>query len=145
MTGSVNSDLEATLRVTVSGPSGASVDVDCIVDTGFSGALTLPNDVIVGLGLPWLSVQDTELADGRIVLCNTYAGTVVWDGQVIQIEVDEAETDPLLGMALLRGFELNVQVRDGGVVRVTALSYSRVPSRLAFAPAPRISCDSPSN
>lgn len=121
MTGMVNSKLEATLRVHVIGPSEATFEADCIIDTGFSGALTLPPRLIARLGLGWLSIQATELADGRIVLSDVYSAEAVWEGRRMLIEVDEADTDPLIGMALLKGFELCIQVRNGGAVRVTVL------------------------
>jgi hypothetical protein len=35
--------------------------------------------------------------------------------------VDEADTAPLVGMALLEGFELRVQVRSNGKVTIKAL------------------------
>ncbi len=120
MTGAVNSKLEAIVRVRILG-AGAALDVAAVIDTGFSGALTLPHHLIDQLGLRWLSIQDTELADGHVILCDVYSGAVEWDNRRLQIEIDEAETDPLLGMALLKGFELRVEVRDRGAVHVTPL------------------------
>jgi len=38
-----------------------------------------------------------------------------------RIPVDEAETVPLLGMSLLEGYELTVQVQPGGNVTIRAL------------------------
>jgi len=46
-------------------------------------------------------------------------GMVVWDGNPRRIAVDEASTAPLVGMTLLDGYELNVQVRSGGAARLT--------------------------
>ena len=38
------------------------------------------------------------------------------------IEVDEAETEPLAGMGLLRGHSLRVDVVENGIVRIEALA-----------------------
>jgi hypothetical protein len=38
----------------------------------------------------------------------------MWDGKARRILVDEADTDPLVGMALLTGYELMMQVRARG-------------------------------
>ena len=38
-----------------------------------------------------------------------------------RVLVDEADTDALVGMALLNGYELNMQVRSGGKVTVKRL------------------------
>jgi hypothetical protein len=34
---------------------------------------------------------------------------VIWNGQVKAIEVNDSETDPLVGMGLLEGYELKIQ------------------------------------
>jgi len=45
---------------------------------------------------------------------------VLWDGQARYVEADAADTTPLLGMLLLDGHDLSVQVRDGGRVVIQA-------------------------
>ena len=47
---------------------------------------------------------------------------MIWDGQVTPIEINESETDPLVGMGLLEGYELNIQGFAGGLVTIKALS-----------------------
>jgi hypothetical protein len=37
------------------------------------------------------------------------------------VEVEAADTDPLLGVSLLRGHDLRIQVVDGGTVIIMAL------------------------
>jgi len=61
------------------------------------------------------------LADGSESLFDVHEATVNWDGQPRRISVDAAETDPLLGMALLEGYELRVQARSGGGIFITPL------------------------
>jgi clan AA aspartic protease len=121
MTGIVNSKLEATICIRIHAAKLAPVELTCVIDTGFSGALTLPGPIIASLDLQWLSIQDAELADGRIVASDVYRGVVEWNGKRLAIEVDEAQTDPLIGMALLEGFELLLQARPGGIVRISPL------------------------
>jgi hypothetical protein len=36
---------------------------------------------------------------------NVFEASVIWDGQIIPIEINESETDPLVGMGLLEGYE----------------------------------------
>ncbi len=50
-----------------------------------------------------------------------YEAKVVWDGKVRHVLVDEADTDPLVGMRLLRGYELKMQVRARGKVTIKRL------------------------
>jgi Fe2+ transport system protein FeoA len=47
---------------------------------------------------------------------------VIWDGQIKSIEINESETDPLVGMGLLDGYELNIQGFAGGLVTIKPLS-----------------------
>ncbi len=52
---------------------------------------------------------------------NVYEASVIWDGQVRTIEINESETDPLVGMGLLEGYELTIQGIAGGLVTIKAL------------------------
>ncbi len=54
MTGNVNADLEAKLRLTLHTALGQPYDIETVIDTGFTGFLTLPSSLIAKLGLPWL-------------------------------------------------------------------------------------------
>jgi hypothetical protein len=50
-----------------------------------------------------------------------YVGKLEWDGKVRRVLVDEADTDPLVGMGLLRGHELKMQIRARGKVTIKRL------------------------
>lgn len=41
-----------------------------------------------------------------------YTGTVIWDGQYREIDIAESETEPLLGMALLYGYRLQIDATE---------------------------------
>jgi clan AA aspartic protease len=118
MTGTVNADLEPLLRLTVRDDAGRSHDVEAVVDTGFNGYLTLPPAGIAALGLPWLCRQPGQLADGTVLTFDVYVATVVWHGRPRGVEVESADAQPLLGMALLQGSELRIDARPGGTVTV---------------------------
>jgi len=44
---------------------------------------------------------------------------VVWDGDYLTIPIDEADSEPLVGMSLMEGFQLIVQVLEGGNVEIS--------------------------
>ena len=46
----------------------------------------------------------------------------MWDEQPRVVEVDGAETDALVGMAMLDGHELRIAVVVGGTVSIDALA-----------------------
>ena len=101
---------------------GEEHDVAAIIDTGFTGHLTLPMALIDRLALPWLSRAQALLADGSLHVFDAYVGTVLWNGQDRTVEVDAADTDPLAGMGLLRGHRLSVDVVENGAVKIEALA-----------------------
>ncbi|HVS34405.1 MAG TPA: clan AA aspartic protease [Gemmataceae bacterium] len=121
MTGIVNADLEPLLRLTIRDAGGQPHDVEVVIDTGFNGFLTLPPALIAALGLPWLCRQQGQLADGSVLPFDVYVATVDWDGQPRSVEVEAADAQPLLGMALLQGSELRIEVVPGGPVTITRL------------------------
>ena len=71
---------------------------------------------IASLGLRWKTTGRGILADGSVCLFDVYVAHVEWDGTVRRILVDEADTDPLLGMKLMEGYELRMEIRQRGTV-----------------------------
>jgi len=67
------------------------------------------------LDLPFRRQGRAVLADGSETLFDVYEAEVVWDERPRRVFVD-ADTDPLIGMAMLDGHELTVQVvNEGGI------------------------------
>jgi clan AA aspartic protease len=112
---------EARIRLRVRGPRGRGLKVEAVIDTGYTAWLTLPPALIAALDLPWQCFDRGILADGSESLFDVYEATVVWDRRARRIPVDEADTTPLVGMGLLSGYELNMQVRPGGKVIIKPL------------------------
>jgi clan AA aspartic protease len=121
ITGVVTTAREAVLTLTVRGPTGQAQEIQAVVDTGFDGSLTLPSDLNAALGLPWRRRGRALLADGSESVFDIYEATVMWDSSPRRISVDEVEILPLVGMSLLYGYELTVQVIEGGKVVIKPL------------------------
>jgi clan AA aspartic protease len=121
ITGNVNADREAIIRVTILDAAGEPHERDAVVDTGYNGWLTLPPDFVAALGLRWKRVGTAVLADGSLTFFDVYEATVLWDGQLVSISVDEADTVPLVGMSLMYGYELLLPVVDGGTLTLRKL------------------------
>ena len=109
------------VSLVVRGPANDGREIDAVVDTGFNGFLTLPASLIQELGLIWRRRGRAMLADGSDSLFDIYEGTVAWDNSWRRTAVDEAECDPLVGMSLLYGYQLSIQVVDGGRVVISPL------------------------
>jgi clan AA aspartic protease len=121
MNGTVTADLEAMVPLGVSGAGGQQQSLDTLLDTGFSGYLTLPPGVIASLGLVWLGREQGILADGSVEFFDVYHAAVLWDGQSRPVEVDAVDGRPLLGTALLQGYEVRIGMVSGGAVSITVL------------------------
>ena len=81
ITGTINADYEAVIRLRVHGPTGHAHEVEAIIDTGFNGFLTLPPALVTALGLTRRSRGRALLANGSEELFDIYGVTVLWDGQ----------------------------------------------------------------
>lgn len=119
--GVVNLRREATLPLVVGNSSGQREVIDTVIDTGFSGFLSLPAENILRLGLSWRTSNTGTLGDGSETLFDFYAGTVIWDGQYRDIDIAASETEPLLGMAMLYGYRLQIDTVEGGIVKIETL------------------------
>ena len=116
ITGQVNSELEAVIPLSVYGPKAETHEIEAVIDTGFSGHLTLPRTIADALQLDRIATGYLTLADDSEVLSDIYAATILWDGQLREVEADVLETETLVGMALLNGYDLSVRVAVGGTV-----------------------------
>jgi clan AA aspartic protease len=120
MIGTVNTNLDPLIRLTVRDDGGRPHDIEALVDTGFNGFLTLPPPLVAVLGLTWLCRQDGVLADGSVLPFEVYVAKVEWDGQLREVEIDAADAQPLVGMAMMEGSELRIHVVAGGTVTITS-------------------------
>ena len=112
---------EATPPLVIGNSTGQREFIDTVIDTGFDGFLSLPSAIIARLGFSWTISNSATLGDGSEVVFDFYAGTVIWDGQYRTIDIAESETEPLLGMAMLYGYRLQVDNVEGGIVQIEVL------------------------
>ena len=118
--GMVNAAYEPVVSLSIQGPTGQSREIEAVIDTGFTGFLTLPPELISELGLPFLAGNRATIADGSEVTFPSYRIAVLWEGQSREIEADAVDITPLIGMRMLGGHDLSIQVRDGGRVVIEA-------------------------
>jgi len=119
--GIVTKDLDAWVDLAIAGDEQPTVSFSAVVDTGFNGFLTLPRVVLERFQGRPLTVVIVTLADGSKTSADLFELTVLWDGQPRMIEVEAAETEPLIGMALLAGHDLQMRVVPDGEVAITPI------------------------
>jgi predicted aspartyl protease len=119
----VNVDLEAVISLVVRGIHEQEREIEAVIDTGFSGYLTLPPSLNL---CTWPPLENSAAGHtcrrGSLRVFDVYAATVLWDGQARIVEVDAADAEPLVGMGLMQGYDLHIEVVEGGTVTIEALS-----------------------
>ena len=120
--GVVTAQLEAWIDLDVVGRDDSRIGFSAVIDTGFNGFLTLPHSVLSSLGCRKLGEALVSLADGSEIQTAVFQVTVFWNGQPRKIEVDAAEVEPLVGMRMLKGHDVHLQVVPNGDVTVSPLA-----------------------
>jgi predicted aspartyl protease len=122
MTGQVTSERRITLRLLVTGPGGVAVGTTALLDTGFSGALTLPPSLVRLLDLPLQTTMPVTLAHGLRVTLRIFEAQVLWHGQQRSVPVHECDNVPLVGVGLVYGSRLRADVLDGGELSIEPIA-----------------------
>lgn len=86
--GVVNAAREAVVTLPLQGPAGQAREIKAVVDTGYSGFLTLPTALVTDLGLPFAHAGRAFLANDDEVSFDVHDSTVLWDGQSRHIKAD---------------------------------------------------------
>ena len=117
--GTVNAFREPVVRLEILGVGDVAQEIEAVVDTGFTGSLTLPSNLVAALGLRFYRRGRALLADGSASIFDVYEATVVWHGCRLRVAVAETGAKPLAGMGLLYGSTLMIDVVDGGTVEIS--------------------------
>jgi predicted aspartyl protease len=121
ISGEVTPDREAIIHLQVAGPGGSAAEIVAVLDTGFTENLALPPALIVSLGLARRGAADFILAGGISVRLRLFRASVLWHGQQHSLLVVETDGGPLVGMRLLHGNRVTLDVVDGGDVTIEPL------------------------
>src|SRR5437667_5435995 len=91
-------DLTAYVTSTLVSPNGRHMDVDLVIDTGFTGTVALPEALCLALELPYLTSQQFTFADGHVDWANIYVATLELNGRRIALEIPAMGDEALFGM-----------------------------------------------
>lgn len=114
-------NLEAIIELEIFGSAQQPQQIMVVIDTGYNGYLTLPNNVITALQLPFAGNRQATLADGSVIVLDVYLAAMTWHGQQRDVLVSQAEGEPLVGMSLLQGSRMTMSVIDDGDVFIEEL------------------------
>jgi clan AA aspartic protease len=116
--GEVSADRQAVVALLIRANSGLTLSVKMWVDTGFTGALALPPEVIARLDATRAGQWRSILADGREVDLPLYVVEACWDDEWRSVFCQATPRCHLIGMSLLYGYALRIDVVDGGRVTI---------------------------
>ena len=114
--------LQARIGVVFRTRGKQDMEIECVVDTGFEGALTLPREAIELLGLPYLTELAANLADDSEVKADVYVATIVWRGREVEAATLAMGRRPLIGAALMDRHHLGIDFKNNGLVTIDELA-----------------------
>ena len=123
MQGVVTERRDAILRIVLCNANGLQQTYDTVVDTGYNGWLTLSSELISSLGFRWQRFGRALLADGSESVFNVYEGTIIWDGQRLNVDIVELDADALVGMSLMYGYGLVLPVLSGATFLIRKIDW----------------------
>lgn len=108
LTGVVNARGDAVVDLPIIGPNSQLL-ATCVVDTGFTGELMVPDTLVAQLRLPRVRFTVVTLADGSPVMLNGYRAEVLWLSVRRRVLVYATTGhEALLGSALLAAHRLTI-------------------------------------
>ena len=111
-------NLHALIDVAFRRPAQPGLSLEFVVDTGFTGEITLPPTAVAAMGLPFAYDQAITLADDSDVEIAVYRETIVWQESERLVHVFVTGNRPLLGTALLAGCDLFARFVANGHVTI---------------------------
>lgn len=119
--GRITPDLEVLVPIELFRLDSTKHELHIGVDTGFTGYLILPVDVLLDLGAPRVGSRTAKLGDGGRVSMDAYLVEVLWRDQQRRVLALHSEGRSMIGLSLLYGHRLTVDVVQDGRVAIECL------------------------
>lgn len=108
--------LEVCAALDIVGSNGVRRSLDVVVDTGFTGLMTLTETIVSDLGLTYMGNRSVTLADGETRMTRTYRAELLWHGQPLDVRAYMMGDRPMIGTGLLSPCRLSIDLWEGGSV-----------------------------
>ena len=120
--GKVNEKGQALVAVEALARDGWFQPLEFVLDTGFTGDLLLPANAIQRLQVVPHNEINASLADGQDVQLRGWQVSVLWHDRIRRVVIAQADGEPLVGMGLLQGSRVTIDVQVGGDVTIEELA-----------------------
>ena len=114
----LGTSLQPVLELFVYGRSNVRARVQGVIDTGYTGHLTLPARAVHALDLSFQAEESMTMANDELITFEVYTASIDWDGQLREIKVHLAEGDALIGMEILHNHDLHLRAIPDGPVSI---------------------------
>ncbi len=119
--GKITANREAIIPLGIIGLNRQKEQVEAVIDTGFNGYLTLPSELVSRLKLQLAGNRRATLGDGNVVVLDVYLGKVLWHEQKREALILQVDGVSLIGMSLLYGNRVTLDVVEDGDVTIEVL------------------------
>ena len=99
--------------------------VEALLDSGFSGMVSLPAETVKELELKYVRTQEVTLADGTLQAVEVFAGSVCFAGKWRKTSVLSTGDEATVGMGLISGGNISFDAVPGGDILYTPLDIRK--------------------
>ena len=92
-----------------------------VMDTGFTGQVSLPERYVTRLGLVMDRSSQGHLANGEFIDIPSGDAVVIWQGAPRSVQFLQTGTEPLLGMEFLWNNRITIDAVANGPVTITPI------------------------
>ena len=119
--GSVVSARRPLVPLTILDDSGNPQTLRVVLDTGFTGQVSLPERYVRQLGIRINRYVEGRPATGETIRIPAGRATVIWQGRRRNVRVLQLDSEPLLGMQFLWRHRITIDAVTNGPVTITPL------------------------
>lgn len=136
LTGYFNANGDPCIEIEVSNPLGWKRKIECVIDTGFTGFLSIPMVQAFPIGLLLIGTIPVKLADGSVSYKLTCLGKAYLgqESQIGTILIEPGSDQALLGIEFLKTFNKRLVV-DPAMPLVEIVPALPPPASPSSAPA----------
>lgn len=97
------------------------ISVEAVIDTGFTGYLTLPPAAVTAMRLPFIRRIPANLANDTTISIDVHEASILWNDVLLDVEVLAMGKRPLVGTLLLDGCKLHINFVESGLVSIATI------------------------